>query len=102
MCPRIRRSLAFFFRRRSGDFVHGYDQMSRSMNKPTEEAVKDSEGPSHWFYVHQGEVHGPVSSIDLRAAAYLGFLGPNDLVRRADLEKWVAACSVRGLFKESA
>lgn len=58
-------------------------------------------GRSKWFYIQRGETHGPVSSLDLRAAAHLGFLGPHDLVRRMDLERWVPACSIRGLFKES-
>lgn len=56
-------------------------------------------GRSEWFYVQRGETYGPVCSSDLRAAAHLGFLGPDDLVRRADRADWVAARSVHGLFK---
>jgi hypothetical protein len=43
---------------------------------------------------------GPVSSADLIAAAHLGFLRPDDLVRRSGASAWVAASDVRGLFKK--
>jgi hypothetical protein len=52
-----------------------------------------------WFYVQHGEIYGPVSSVDLCAAAHLGFLGPDDLVRRADKSNWTVARQIRGLFK---
>jgi hypothetical protein len=58
-----------------------------------------SAGHSEWFYVQRGETYGPVSSTDLRAAAHLGFLGPDDMVRRSDRSNWVTARSVHGLFK---
>lgn len=54
---------------------------------------------SGWFYVQHGAIYGPVSSADLCAAAHLGFLGPEDLVRRADKTNWVVARQIRGLFK---
>jgi hypothetical protein len=57
---------------------------------------------SEWFYVQRGETYGPVSSTDLCAAAHLGFLGPDDMVRRSDRTDWVAARSVPGLFKKRA
>lgn len=53
-----------------------------------------------WFYTQRGETYGPVSATDLRAAAHLGFLGPEDLVCRMDRERWVPARSIHGLFKE--
>lgn len=56
-------------------------------------------GKSEWFYVQRGETYGPVSATDLCAAAHLGFLGPDDMVRRSDKAKWVAARTVHGLFK---
>ncbi len=55
---------------------------------------------SRWFYVHHGGTYGPVSSADLRAAAHLGFLSPDDMVRRADRTEWIQADSIRGLFKQ--
>jgi hypothetical protein len=64
-------------------------------NEPTP-AVADRE----WLYVHRGETYGPVSGTDLLAAAHLGFLGPDDLVCRKDLGKWVTARLVHGLFKD--
>jgi hypothetical protein len=59
-------------------------------------------GQSEWFYVQRGETYGPVCSTDLRAAAHLGFLGPDDLVRRSDRRDWVAARSLPGLFKNAS
>lgn len=53
-----------------------------------------------WFYTHRGETYGPVSSTELRAAAHLGFIGPDDLVRCRDRNTWIAASNVEGLFKK--
>lgn len=55
---------------------------------------------SEWFYIQRGETFGPVSSADLCAAAHLGFLRPDDLVRRSDKADWVVARLVHGLFKQ--
>lgn len=54
-----------------------------------------------WLYVHRGETFGPVSSIDLRAAAHLGFLGPDDLVSHSASGVWIPARSIHGLFKDT-
>lgn len=59
-------------------------------------------GRSEWFYVQRGETYGPVSSTDLRAAALLGFIGPDDLVRRAGNPTWITARSISGLFREAS
>lgn len=56
---------------------------------------------AEWFYTHHGETHGPVSAVELRAAALLGFVGPNDFVRRKDMGAWIRAVSVDGLFSGS-
>lgn len=58
-------------------------------------------GTSAWFYIQRGEVYGPASAADLCAAAHLGFLGPDDMVRRPDKSGWVATRAVQGLFKNS-
>ena len=55
-----------------------------------------------WFYARRGATYGPVSSIDLRAAAHLGFLGPEDLVRRAGRMDWIFARMIPGLFEEQS
>jgi hypothetical protein len=60
----------------------------------------DCQAASRWFYVQHGEMYGPVSSADLRAAAHLGFVGPHDMIRRSDRTDWVPAHSLRGLFKQ--
>lgn len=56
---------------------------------------------SEWFYTQRGETYGPVSSTELRAAAHLGFLGPDDLVCRKDKGAWIVASKIHGLFKEA-
>lgn len=63
------------------------------------DAPPEANGHAAWFYVQRGEMYGPVSSADLCAAAHLGFLGPDDMVRRSDKTFWVAARAVHGLYK---
>ena len=53
-----------------------------------------------WFYVQRGETYGPVSAQELLAAAHLGFLRPDDRVRRSDRSEWAPARAIRGLFKD--
>jgi len=80
---------------------------ARTMNQPSPEPTRPDEGPAttpsnpQWFYVQHGETYGPVSSVDLRAAAHLGFVGPHDMIRRSDRIEWVPAHSLRGLFKQA-
>lgn len=71
------------------------------MKKTGIESLTDDTTSAEWFYTQRGETYGPVSSTDLRAAAHLGFVGPNDLVRRGDHGAWMPARSIRGLFKEA-
>jgi hypothetical protein len=65
------------------------------------ETSSDRTEDAEWFYTQKGEAFGPVSALDLRAAAHLGFLGPDDMVRRKDRERWIVAKSIRGLFKDA-
>lgn len=53
---------------------------------------------SEWLYQRNGEVFGPVSGQELSAAAHLGFLRPEDLVRRCDRTTWKQAKRLKGLF----
>jgi hypothetical protein len=70
------------------------------MDTSTPADTSAAESPElEWFYTQRGETFGPVSSADLRAAAHLGFLGPDDMVCRKDRGRWVSARSIRGLFK---
>lgn len=50
-----------------------------------------------WVYRRCSSVHGPLTLQELRAAAYLGFLRPDDLVRDMATEHWVAARSIEPL-----
>jgi epoxyqueuosine reductase QueG len=69
---------------------------------PTEECPEQEDREqSEWFYTQRGETYGPVSSTELRAAAHLGFLGPNDLVCRKDRGSWIVASKIHGLFKKA-
>jgi len=69
--------------------------------KTSNESSTDGTTSAEWFYTQHGETYGPVSSTDLRAAAHLGFVGPDDMVRRGEHGAWVSARSIRGLFKEA-
>lgn len=58
--------------------------------------------PRRWFYTQNGEHYGPVSGIELRAAAQLEFLGPADRVKCGVNGRWVTARDVDGLFARSS
>ena len=47
-----------------------------------------------WTYRASGMAFGPHSTDDLRAAAFLGFLLPNDLVGDIETRQWVEAGEV--------
>lgn len=51
-----------------------------------------------WYYVLGGKEHGPVAAAELRRLATAGKLAPTDMVRREDMEKWLTAAQVKGLF----
>lgn len=73
--------------------------MTPQPSKPARRAeTASANGRSEWFYVQRGELYGPVSSAELSAAAHLGFLGPDDLVRRSGRTDWLPAKSIPGLF----
>lgn len=50
-----------------------------------------------WLYRRCGRLQGPLTFEDLRAAAYLGFLKPDDLVRDPRTETWVEARTLPAL-----
>lgn len=55
-----------------------------------------------WRYLKpSGEQYGPVTSADLRAAAQLGFVTPEDLVQRTGSNDWIKAGLIDGLFGQS-
>jgi hypothetical protein len=58
--------------------------------------------PTRWFYDHDGQVSGPVSVSELRHLAASGGLLPTDHVRKEDMERWVKARAVKGLFAPAA
>jgi len=51
-----------------------------------------------WYYLRDGERHGPVSSQQLRALAYARKIAPDDLVWCEGLADWTPAAKVKGLF----
>jgi hypothetical protein len=55
-----------------------------------------------WFYDHDGRVNGPVNVAELRQLAALGQLLPTDRVRKEDMNRWVKAKAVKGLFAPMA
>lgn len=66
-----------------------------------DDSTRSEDPGTEWLYIHRGETHGPVSSAELRAAAHLGFVSPEDLVRQKDRSEWMVARLLRGLFKEA-
>jgi hypothetical protein len=54
-----------------------------------------------WFCRHAGGEAGPMAASDLKGLAESGRLGPHDEVRKADMDTWVQARFVRGLFPET-
>lgn len=53
---------------------------------------------NNWFYETNGQQTGPVTVKQLRQLAANGQLQPNDRVRKEDMDRWVRARAVRGLF----
>jgi len=54
--------------------------------------------PSQWYYTHNDEEHGPVSTGQLKQLAGAGKLRADDLVWKEGMSDWVAASRVGGLF----
>lgn len=50
-----------------------------------------------WYYQHCGKVHGPISLVELKAAIRLGFVFPQDLVRRTTTHGWAAVLAFEEL-----
>jgi hypothetical protein len=53
---------------------------------------------SKWYYDHDGRTGGPVSVSQLRELAATGELRPSDRIRKEDMDRWVKARAVKGLF----
>jgi TM2 domain-containing membrane protein YozV len=53
---------------------------------------------SEWYYSHDGQRLGPVSSEQLKELAAVGKLGPDDLVWKEGMDNWVAAGKVKKLL----
>jgi TM2 domain-containing membrane protein YozV len=53
---------------------------------------------SEWYYSHDGQRLGPVSSEQLKELALAGKLGPDDLVWKDGMEDWVAAGKIKKLL----
>ncbi|MBY0514439.1 MAG: GYF domain-containing protein [Gemmataceae bacterium] len=51
-----------------------------------------------WYYKRDGVERGPVPAAELKRLVVAGKLGPADVVRREDMEKWLPAGQVKGLF----
>ncbi len=55
---------------------------------------------ANWYYLKQGQRHGPTSDRELLRLIEAGQLRPSDLVWRQGLPEWVRADSVEELFPE--
>jgi hypothetical protein len=54
--------------------------------------------PARWYFDCDGRQGGPVTVAELKQMADVGQLRPTDKVRKEDMDHWVKARSVRGLF----
>lgn len=52
-----------------------------------------------WFYLRNGEQHGPVLPLGLKAMADRGQLQPDGLVREEGSTEWIPATRLSGLFR---
>ena len=55
-----------------------------------------------WYYAHDEQQFGPVSTAELKRLADRGELMPGDLVWRQGIPDWVEASQVKGLFHANA
>lgn len=53
-----------------------------------------------WYYAHDEQQFGPISSAELKQLASAGELGPDDFVWREGMDEWAPASRVKGLFPE--
>lgn len=60
-----------------------------------------AQGSQQWFVARDGQRKGPLSSVELKAAADAGDLVPTDWVWKEGMPKWVQASVVRSLFAAS-
>lgn len=51
-----------------------------------------------WYYRELGQEQGPFSPAEFLEMARRKRIGPETLVRKGALGRWVAACKIRGLF----
>ncbi|MBU4271372.1 MAG: DUF4339 domain-containing protein [Planctomycetes bacterium] len=52
-----------------------------------------------WYYQVMGEIIGPVSSAELRAAARAGIVCPGTFIRKGTTSDWISAMSVENLIE---
>ena len=53
-----------------------------------------------WYYIKDGNKHGPALETDLNLMALSGALLPNDLVWSSGMAGWVPAHSIKSLFNK--
>src|SRR5262245_3959390 len=57
---------------------------------------------SEWYYSHEGQRHGPVSSEQLRELVATGKLRPDDLIWKEGMDNWMPAGKAKKLFPADA
>ena len=55
-----------------------------------------------WYYIKDGNKHGPILETDLNLMALSGALLPNDLVWSSGMAGWVPAHSIKSLFNKES
>lgn len=90
---------------------HPFTLQQGSETPPKDSATSVATGPAQasprdrsreWFFQAGGKQVGPLDAVALKQAANTGSIGPNDSVRRGDMDQWVPAHRVKGLFGDAA
>lgn len=54
-----------------------------------------------WFVIRSGKEYGPLSDLQVKQQVAAGKLGPDDLIRRADMKNPIKVGSLKGLPKQA-
>ncbi len=60
--------------------------------------LRCSTNMADWYWMKDGQKHGPVDTAHLEQLARAGRLQPSDMIWRDGLPSWVPASKAKGLF----
>lgn len=85
----------------AGHFVKG-NGLTPSVEQPRDVVATpgSTAQPKQFYFIHAGNVVGPMTEFDLRECARLGNVVPTTLVANDPNGEWLAASRIQGLFSE--